>query len=413
MIYYNLAILLCVIFSAFFSASEIAYSSCNKVRLENYSEDGNKRATVALSVVNQFENALSTILICNNLVNIASSSIASLMVIILFGEQYTWLSTVILTVIIIIFGETIPKITAKKNASRLALKNAYFIKFLMLILKPITWIVVTIISLFTRNLTPDSDEEDHAVEELYSIIDTAEDEDILDEDQHELVKAAIDFSDISISEVMTARVDMLAIDIDDDWDEILDTVEHSPYSRIPVYQDSKDNIIGILYLNHFLKAMTENETVNIRRLLMKPCYVYKTIKLPAVLNKLRRFQQHLAIVTDEYGGTLGVVSMEDILEQIVGDIWDETDTIEPSFIARNENVYELDGDMPISEFIELMGLDEDDFDFESDTVGGWAIEMLNHFPTSEETFVYENISISIIEITDRRVERLVAKKLMT
>ena len=410
---YIIAIVACLLFSAFFSASEMAYSSCNRVRLENARDDGDKRAAVAVRITESYDDALSAILIGNNLVNIAASSLGSVAVILIASAGYAWLSTLIITVAVILFGETVPKIAAKKNANRYALINAYVIRFLMVVLKPVTWLIVGLVNLMTRGLKGESEDDGGdgaAVEELQSIIDTAEDESVLDEDQSELVKAAIDFSDVSAYEVMTARVDMTALDADDDWDEILKTIDASPYSRLPVYQNSVDNIIGVLYLNHFLKALVDRDKVDIKTLLMQPCYVYKTMKLPAVLTELRKAQQHLAIVTDEYGGTLGVVSMEDVLEQIVGDIWDETDTVEPDIIEQAEGVWELDGDMSISDFLELMGWDEDSFDCESETVGGWTIEMFEGFPKSGDQFEYANITVTVLETDGRRVGRVLVRQ---
>jgi CBS domain containing-hemolysin-like protein len=238
------------------------------------------------------------------------------------------------------------------------------------------------------------------------MIDMAENEDILDEDASELVSAAIDFSETSASEVMTARVDISAIDIDDPWDEILQLIETSPFSRIPVYEGSIDHVIGILSLNRVLKAMIDSDKVEIRKLLMPTCYVYKTMKLPAVLSSLRNSQQHLAVVTDEYGGTLGVVSMEDVLEQLVGEIWDETDTVEREVVEKGDGTYELDGDMPVSDFLELMHWDEDKFPFDSETVGGWCIEINNGFPNVNSTFSYENVDFRILEISERRVRKI-------
>ncbi|MBR3127700.1 MAG: HlyC/CorC family transporter, partial [Solobacterium sp.] len=240
-------------------------------------------------------------------------------------------------------------------------------------------------------------------------IETAEDEDVLDEDSSELVSAAIDFADISVSEAMTARVDLVAIDIDDDRDEIMETIEKSAYSRIPVYEDSIDNVIGILSLNHFLKACIDDRNVDIRELLMQPYFVYKTTKLPAVLEMLRDSQQHLAIVTDEYGGTLGVVTMEDVLEELVGDIWDETDVIEDDVNEIEKGVYEIDGDTPATELVELLGWDELTFDFESETVGGWCIEMLEDFPEPGQSFTYRDITVEILETDERRVTKVRVK----
>ena len=408
---YLAAILVCVFFSNFFSSSEMAYSACNRVRLENASDDGSKRAAAAVKIVERFDDTLSTILIGNNLVNIAASSLGSLAVMELLGDGYAWVSTVVITTLVIIFGETIPKIVAKNSANRIALRHAYFIRILSVLFKPLIMLVVGLIRLICLPLKGERTDasDDDAVEELSSIIETAEDESVLDEDRSELVQAAIDFSDIMASEVMTARVDMLALDIEDDWDELLKTIDESPYSRLPVYEDGVDNIIGVLYLNHFLKALAGDEKPDIRSLLMPVFYVYKTMKLPAVLSELRRAKQHLAVVVDEYGGTLGVLSMEDVLEQLVGEIWDETDEVEEEIVERPDGRFELDGDMVISDFIELMELNEEDFDFESDTVGGWTIEMFGSFPKVGDSFEYENFTVTVLQMDGLRVEKILVQ----
>ncbi len=407
-----LGIVACIFLSSFFSSSEMAYSSCNRLRLENAAEEGKKSSKTALKITEHFDDALSVILIGNNLVNIASASLASVLVIVLTGkDSKAWIATLILTLLIIIFGETIPKITAKQNANRIAEQHAYPIRSLMLILKPLILLVVGLVHLLTFWMKPEESDDEEAVEELQSLIETAEDEEVLDEDRSELVQAAIDFSEISAYEVMTARVDVEAIDIDDDWDEILAQVERSSYSRLPVYEDSIDHIIGVLYLNHFLKAVADGQR-EIRPLLMEPCYVYKTMKLPDVMAQLRRAKQHLAIVCDEYGGTLGVLSLEDVIEQIVGEIWDETDQVEDEIVRRSEDELELDGDMPITEFLELSGIPEDGFEADSDTLGGWTIESFGgRFPEAGESFEFENLKITVLSMDGRRVERVLVERI--
>ncbi len=410
----GVAMLLCIFLSGFFSGSEMAYSSCNRLRLEGDRDSGSRAAAMALYIVDHFDDALGAILIGNNLVNVASSSLLSVGVILLFGatnpslETYNTIATVVLTVIIIIFGETIPKITAKKGANRVALRYAWPVRVLMEILRPIVFIVVGLVHLVTGRLPGGREgDDDEKVEELQSIIETAEDEDVLDEEESELVQAAIAFRDISASEAMTARVDVLAIDIEDDWNEILDTVRKSRFTRIPVYEESIDHVIGVLHVNRFLKALSGGgDRVNLRELLMPPCYVYKTMKLPEVLKAFRRAKQHLAIVVDEYGGTLGIVSMEDVLEQVVGDIWDETDTVEEDLVQRTEREYEIDGDMPISDFLDLVHIREENFDFESETVGGWTIEYHGTFPEVGTSFHYENFQVTVLAMEDHRVERV-------
>lgn len=405
-------IAVCIALSAFCSSSEMAYSSCNTIRLEGMKDDGSKRASLALLITERFDDALSAILIGNNLANIGASSLASVLVILITGgEEYAWLATLILTILVIIFGETIPKISTKKNPNTVALRHARPVRFMMVVLWPLIWLVVKLIHLITCKLPEqDAGSPEEAVEELQSIIETAEVEDVLDEDQSELLQAAIDFADVSALEVMTARVDVCAVDIDDDWDDILAVIEEAPYSRLPVYEGSIDNIIGVLYLNHFLKALSDGDRVDIRKLLMPPCYVYKTMKLPAVLNQLRRAKQHLAVVTDEYGGTLGVLSMEDVLEQIVGDIWDETDTVEQEMVCRGEGEYELEGSMLLADFLETLGINEDDFEAESSTVGGWTLEMFGGFPRVGDSFRHENMTVTVLGMVDgRRVGKVLVQ----
>lgn len=407
-----MGIVLCICFSAFCSASEMAYSSCNAMRLESMKNSGSKRAGRAVLITEHFDDALSAILIGNNLANIGASSLASVLVIMLTGtEDYAWLATLILTLLVIIFGETMPKITTKKNPNTVAVRHSGAVRFMMIILRPLIWLVVKLIHLITFKLpVPDQGGPEEAVEELQSIIETAEVEDVLDEDQSELLQAAIDFAEVSAMEVMTARVDVCAIDIDDDWEDIISVIEEAPYSRLPVYEDGMDNIIGVLYLNHFLKALSDGDRVDIRKLLMPPCYVYKTMKLPAVLNQLRHAKQHLAIVTDEYGGTLGVLSMEDVLEQIVGDIWDETDIVEQEMVCRSDGSYELEGTMLLEDFLEAVGLNAQDFQAESNTVGGWTLEMFGGFPKVGDSFRYEDMTVTVLNMVDgRRVGKVLVR----
>ena len=412
-IYFVLAgIVICVYLSSFFSGSEMSYSSCSRMRLESEMEDGSKKARIALYIVDHFDDALGAILIGNNLVNIACSSLASVAVILITGtDRYAWVATVILTIAVIIFGETIPKITAKKGANNYAKKYAYIIRFLMIILKPLVLIFVGLIALITTPMKGEliEDDSDGKVEELQTIIETAEDEDVIDEEESELVQAAIEFPDVSASEAMTARVDVLAIDIEDTWDEIIATIAKSHYTRIPVYEGSIDHIIGVLHMNKFLKAMVDSGEVDIRALVMEPCYVYKTMKLPEVLAAFRKHRQHLAVVVDEYGGTLGIISMEDVLEQVVGDIWDETDTVEDEVTKKSESEYEIDGDMPISDFLDLMNIREENFDFESETVGGWTIESFGRFPEAGESFRYADFTVTVLAMNELRVERVLVK----
>ena len=413
MTFYIVACLVCIALSAFFSGSEMSLSSANRMRLENLAGDGNRSAALAVKVIDRFDNTLSAILIGNNFVNIALSSLSSLIAIVFFAEEYTWIATVICTVAVIIFGETMPKIVAKKNANRLATIVAWPVRLLTIILTPVILIVVGIIHLITLPLKGEKEEDDAdaAVEELQNMIETAEEEDVLDEDQSELLQAALDFNDTSVSEVMTARVDIEAIDIEDEPEEIYAYLSSTDYSRIPVYEGSIDNIIGVLRLNRYLKALMDDPRPDIRSLLIKPCYIYKTTKLPNVMEQLKGAKLHLAVVTDEYGGCTGIVTMEDVLERIVGEIWDDTDEIEAEeVIERPDGLWELDGDMAISDFIELMEFSEDSFETESSTVGGWTLETFGSYPDEGDSLTHENLTVTVLKMDGMRVERVLIKR---
>ena len=408
----SLGIVLCVILSNFFSSTEMGFSAANEVRLEHEAENGHKSAERALAISKRFDDALSTILIGNNLVNIAASSLMVVLLTLIETEANvsfpTWLGTVIITVLIIIFGETIPKITSKKKPNTIAMRNSLAIKVLMTILYPLVFVTVKLVNLITGPQKLDDDDEDEAVEEFQSIIETAEDEGVLSSDSSELIQATIDFTDTSASDVMTSRVDMEALDIDDDEREIRKFLRESTYTRIPVYQDDIDNIIGVLHVNHVLRSLADGDKLNLKNLLMEPCFVYKTMKLPDVLRELKKNKQHLAIVTNEYGGTHGIVTLEDVLEELVGEIWDESDEVEEEIVEREDD-FEVDGDMILDDLFEELELPESEF--ESETVGGWCIEILGHYPEPSEGFTYENISITILEADERRVEKVLIEKI--
>ena len=405
----GIGIVLCIFLSGVFSAAEMAIISCNRVRMENEAEDGNKKAARVLKLNEDYDNTLSTILLSNNLVNIAASSLSTVYIILLTGsDDLNWLITAIVTILVIIFGETIPKIISKKHANSLSQGLSGFIMALYYVLWPVNFIVVKITAALTGALGRRDEEnaEDEKTEELQAIIETAEDEGVIDADQSEIVAAAIDFSDVSASDVMTARVDIEAIDIDDSISKIMKQVAKSRKSRFPVYKDSIDNIIGVMHLNPFLKAMAKDGSPNIKELMNEPCYVYKTAKLPHVLDVLRDARQHLAIVTDEYSGTLGIVTMEDVLEELVGDIWDDNDEIEEEVIESETGELIVDGDMPIGVFLERLNISEDEFDFESQTAGGWAIEFFGDFPKPGDSFDYDKYHVVVSEAEERRVVQL-------
>ena len=416
-LYYVVPIFVLICFSAVFSGSEIAYSSLNDKRLKHLAEDENDhRAKVALRNYNRYDNLLSTILIGNNFVNLASSTLSTSLFILLLGavikseDALAAISTAALTVIVLIFGEIVPKIVANANPDYYAMKHASFLRVLGIIFFPLVWVVMKIVKLVSKAWSDKVTDNSNVTEdELSEIIDTVEEEGVIDEHTSDLLQSALEFPDIYAYEIITPRVDMVAIDIDDDPEEIIDTILSSNYSRLPVYEDTIDNIIGVIHLNEILKVITDDEPLDLREHMLPVCYIHKTTILPQALRELREKKLHLAIVTDEYGGTMGLLTMEDILEQIVGDIWDETDEIEDEVIKIGDDLYEVDGNMRIYDFLEEFEIDDDDFDDDNATVGGWAIEQLGGYPAKGESFDFENLTVTVKQIQNLRVTRLLIK----
>ena len=408
------AILLFWAGSAFFSASEMAISSANRLRMENAAEEGSGAARSACKILDNYEDTLSAILIGNNLCNIASDSLVTVVVTALIGGWFTPISTVLVVLVLIFFCESAPKIVAKKNANRLTLRIAPVLRLLTTLLMPVIRLVGFLIRVLTFAMKGEERQsgDEEAAAELQSILETVEDEGVIDEERSELLRSALDFSEIPVMDAMTARVDVLAVDVEDSLEDILDEISDVPYTRIPVYEGSLDNVVGVLYLNHLFRALLDEERPDVRSLLLPVSYVYKTVKLPEVLRQLRANQQHLAVVTDEYGGTLGIVTLEDVLEEIVGDIWDETDEVERDVIERPDGTLEMDGGLPVADFLDFLELPDNALDTESYTLGGWTIEEFGSFPKAGDSFQWREFTITVLEMDEdgRRVEKVLARK---
>lgn len=409
--YVVIFVMICL--SAYFSASEIAFNASNKMRLRRCADCGSKTAKIAYGIAEKFTVALSAILIGNNLANIAVSTCTTLIVINLFKDNVALASTIatlLVTVVILIFGEIIPKTISKQHADTVVRWVAVPTRILTFILSPIVFVVMMLLSVLRKIWGKDCkcDEPTVTEEELISIIDTVEEEGVIDEEQGELLQSMLDFGDVTIEKIMTPRIDVVAIDIDDDAENIAAIIsDATQFSRIPVYEDSIDNIIGILSLTKYFKDSLNDRQSDIRSLLLKPCKLHKTMKLPNALAKLRAAKMHLAIVIDEFGGTLGVVTMEDILEELVGDIWDDTDTIVNECVATGENTYEVVAEMSIDDFFEEVDISKpSDFVCEYSTMGGWAIEMLEADPHVGDTFRYENIFVIVAQMDEERITKL-------
>ena len=405
-------IFICLIGSAFFSATETAYNLANESQLEKLAEKSFIHR-LALRITRSYNFALTSILIGNNIVNFAFSSIATSMSIALLvetnitGENIAaTVATIVSTVVVLIFGEIGPKVITKGNSKLFIKLFAVPLFFFMIIFSPVAFIINAIIKLIdsifvedTASVTPN---------ELASIIETGEEEGSIDEDRSELLQSAIDFNETSIKEIMIPRVDVTAIDINDDIDDIVSTVFNTPFSRIPVYEDTIDNIVGILVTQNLCKLLidTPKTEIDLRSMLVEPYFIHMTVKLPDALDVLREERTHIMIVLDEFGGTAGIATMEDILEELVGDIWDEDEEADREIEQSGPDEYLVEGDMNIFDFFEAIDLNVGDFESEYTTVGGWAIEMLEGFPKENASFNYKNLTATINTIEDHRITKL-------
>ncbi|MBR2010831.1 MAG: HlyC/CorC family transporter [Clostridia bacterium] len=408
--YVVIFVMICL--SAYFSASEIAFNTANKMRLRRAAEEGSRTASIAHKIAENFTISLSTILIGNNLANIAVSTCTTLIVMNLFpgnAGAASFIATLLVTVVILICGEIVPKVLSKQHADVVARIVAIPTRVLTVLVSPIVAIVMALLFVLRKLWGKDRSDSDPTVteEELSSIIETVEEEGVIDEDQGELLQSALEFHDITVEKIMTPRINVTALDIDDEETIRALVADTTQYSRIPVYEGSVDNIIGILSLNRYYKAAMDGEAPDVRSLLMKPCKIHKTMKLPAALARLREQKMHLAIVIDEFGGTLGVVTMEDILEELVGDIWDDTDVIVTECYPTGENTYEVSGEMNIEDcFDEVDFKCPEDFSCEYTTMGGWAVEMLEANPHVGDSFAYENLFVIVSAMDEERVTKL-------
>lgn len=403
-LYFTLLILLGC--SAFFSASETAFSSLNKIRLRNYAEEGDKKAKRTLAVAEDFDRLLSTILVGNNVVNMASASIATVLATALFGASGAAVATVVMTVLVLIFGEILPKTLAKESSESIAMAASGILAVFLRVMRPVVWGFVKIKDVMIRLIHKAESRPSVTEEELKYIVESIEQEGVLEEQESELVQSALEFDEITVQEILTPRVDVLALNVDCSMDEAVKTAMEAHYSRIPVYRGTIDSVIGVLQVRDLLKSVVRGGETALTHLLTDCVYVHKTMKISALLAQLKAKKLHLAVVNDDYGGTMGIVTMEDVLEQLVGDIWDESDEVVHDLVKTGENLYIVSGDMNVFELLEELDLDDRDFDSDYNTAGGWAMEMLGHIPEPGEQYAYKNLIITVASVEEQRITSL-------
>lgn len=414
--YILIVLLLCG--SAFFSGTEIAFTSLNKLRLKKEADTATKAEKLVLYICNHYEHALSTVLIGNNLVNIGATSIATVIAVNLAAASQGKISddtassivTVVMTIVILIVGEITPKMLAKRYNEVILKVVCWPLMALMVILSPAVFISTAVVNLFSLLWRRKKDEENVTIteEDLESILDTVEDEGIIDENQTELLQSALEFTDLEASDILTPRIDVIGLEVSDSLEKVLEIINESQFSRYPVYERTIDHVVGVIYVKHLLRELVEKKDVEWQALMLKHIHIPESMKLHDIMEEFRKNQMHMAIVADEYGGTAGIVTMEDVLEQLVGEIWDENDDIVSDWQKISDTRYECSGDMNLSEFCDELDLDEDDFDSDCATVGGWATDEIGAMPVEFDAFDFKHMTIIVKAVNEgHRIEKLI------
>ena len=402
-------ILLLLFCSAFFSGTESAFACSNKLRLKSAAEKGDRRASTAEYILDHFGVSISTILLSNNLVNILASTLGTLIAAMLISSESLaqTAATVVITLLLLIFGEIFPKIIAAQFADRVVLATAPILRTVMRIFYPVVFVVDWMLQKLSPLWTPKEEAPTVTQEELVTIVDEMEESGEFTEEEGELVRASIEFADLTAKDVLTHRVDTLAFDIEDSPQSLLADRDLLEFSRFPVYEENLDHIIGILSAQRFVEACFEQgvENIDVRSLMTPPVYVHMTRAIASILEEMREKHCEMVVVLDEYGGTLGILTVEDIVEEIVGDIFDETDVFESDFVKRIDG-YDVDGSMNLYDFFDLIELAEGTVESEYNTAGGWATEMLDKLPEEGDRFEFENYTVTILRVDAMRVERL-------
>lgn len=399
-----------IIMSAYFSATETAFSSLNKIKLKNLAVNGSKRAENTLKLTKKFDSILSTILIGNNIVNIASASIATIVFTEFFGNAGVTLSTIVMTIVVLIFGEISPKSLAKESPEKFAMFSTPILKGLLILFTPLNFLF----GLWKRIISKVIKVEEISIEveeELLTIVEEAEIKGGIDEHESKLIRSAIEFNDLDADQILTARVDLISIPKEATIEEVRKVFKENKFSRIPVYESNIDNIIGVIHEKDFYDILDENKDT--MDSIIKPIvYVTSNTKISELLKKFQYLKNHMAVVIDEFGGTMGIITLEDVLEELVGEIWDEHDEIVEYFKRLDENRYSVICSVSLADFFEEFSMKEEIDDFEVQTVNGWIVNEFGYLPKIGESFLYKDLNIYISKIEGRRVKEIIVEKLI-
>ena len=399
-----IAMVILVLFSAYFSATETAFSSLNKTRIKTLVEKGNKRAKLVLKLSDNYDKLLSAILIGNNIVNISLASIATVLFVKLYGDVGATISTVVITVVVLIFGEISPKSLAKDSPEKFAMFSAPFINVLIIILTPLNFIFSQWKKLLSKVFKIE-ESQGISQEELLMIVEEVQQEGSIDDNSGELIRSAIEFRDLKAEEILTHRMDLEAVSIDADKQEIAEKFSQTKFSRLLIYDNSIDNIVGVIHQKDFyIDGAISPQSIS--EIMSAPVFVQQSDKINDILKTLQKEKSHVAVVLDEYCGTLGIVTMEDILEELVGEIWDEHDEVVESFIKIDDSTYTVECSITTEEFFEFFGLKPNE---ESISLSGWIMENLGDVPNVNDTFSYEHLDITVLEMDIHRTEKISVK----
>jgi CBS domain containing-hemolysin-like protein len=394
--------------SGFFSATETAFSSFNTIKIKHLANEGNKRAQTALKLSDNFEKLITTILIGNNIVNIAAASIATVLFVKYWGDAGVTISTAVMTTIVLIFGEITPKSIAKRIPEKFALTVTPIIIFFSWILLPLSFIFGNIQRLI-KKMFKFENESSITEEELLTYVSEVQSEGGINENEGELIRSVIDFDDLKVEEIFTPRVNVIAISENDDYKKITQTFKHSGYSRLPVYDSSIDHIVGIINHKDFYNlVLLEKQPLD--TIIKSPVFVTEYMKVSNLLDLLKENKAHMAIVKDEFGGTLGIVTMEDILEEIVGDIWDEHDEIIEQFIELSDKKFRVKGNADLEDIFDKLGIKHiPDFA----TVNGWVLDQLGRIGHINDEFYYKDLRVKVVSADTKKVLEVEIEKVDT
>lgn len=395
-------VLAMMVFSALFSSTETAFSSVNKLRLKNYESQGDKRAAKALKLANRFDDVLTAVLIGNNIVNIATSSVSTVLFVSFFGSKGVGISTAVITVLVLIFCEVLPKSYAKKNAEKMALSFASPLSVLVTVLKPAVFLFNKLSSLVSKGDDAPSVTED----ELKYMIDEIEEQGVIEEQESELVKSALEFDEITVNEILIPRVKVVGVERSATIDEIKEIFTNEMYSRLPVYEKSLDDISGIITNKAFFKMLVDGGD-DISGIIQEVPHIADSKLISEAMKYMQRSKVHLAVVTDQYGGTKGIITLEDIIEELVGEIYDEDDEIITNIVRLDDGRYEIAGDTSISDMLDALELDEDMIHTDYTSVGGWVTDVMEHIPESGETAESGIFRVTAAEVNEQTVEKVI------